>query len=228
QDVELVTDSDLHAWLKPNTDVIVTGHAYAHRGPTRVLDAGVHVGSMQRVVRIHGDRRLVVRRGQLSSSSPEPFERMELSWRRAYGGRDHAAETRAQGSYEELLARRDFDESDLALVGAFSYPRNRIGSGFWIDEDRDRLDGARLPNFEDVSDPIRLDRLLASSPDDWIDRPTPAGFGAVDALTFPRGHFSILRALFRPPARPVREVELGWMSEADLDPHRPLVEDPRA
>ena len=42
--------------------------------------------------------------------------------------------------------------------------------------------------MSDPDDPVRLDRLLASDPDDWTARPLAASYDAVDPLTFPRSY----------------------------------------
>src|SRR5262245_9419527 len=77
-------DADL-VLTKKNTDVIVVGHAHAPPG-TAVpqLDCGLKVGSLQKTVRVFGDRRW----GSLRASEPEPFQKIPLVYERAYGGVD--------------------------------------------------------------------------------------------------------------------------------------------
>lgn len=59
------------AHFKPNADVIVVGHAYG-RGASDVR-AGVQVGALSKTIRVVGD-------------DGRPFDKIELSYRNAYGG----------------------------------------------------------------------------------------------------------------------------------------------
>jgi Uncharacterized protein conserved in bacteria (DUF2169) len=70
--------------VKQWPEVIVVGHAYAPEGRTaRMLLARLAVGSLEKVVAIHGDSHLT-RSGAVVE--PAPFARMPLTWRRAAGG----------------------------------------------------------------------------------------------------------------------------------------------
>ncbi|MCU0647586.1 MAG: DUF2169 domain-containing protein [Gemmatimonadaceae bacterium] len=69
------------------TDLVVHGTAYAPRGrPVPSLEVGLSLGAWHRDLRVVGDRRW--RRGirDLVPSAPEPFERMPLTYDRAWGG----------------------------------------------------------------------------------------------------------------------------------------------
>ncbi len=75
--------SDL-APFKRYVDVIVTGSAYATRGkPVASLVAKLKVGSIDKSIEVHGDRRWTPE-GWLSQAAP--FVRMPLRWERAAGG----------------------------------------------------------------------------------------------------------------------------------------------
>jgi hypothetical protein len=70
---------------KVTTDVLVVGHAHAPHGTTaRHLDVGMRIGSLQKVVRVFGERRW----GTLGPSNPEPFSSIPLIYERAFGGVD--------------------------------------------------------------------------------------------------------------------------------------------
>jgi hypothetical protein len=181
------------------------------RGEVTVLETGVEVGAARKRVRVHGERRLRLRDdGSLGMTDPEGFCRLPIEWTRAYGGRDRHAErrTRPRGKLGQPL------EPDP--LGVIAYPRNRIGRGFALDLDRDRLDGALAPNLDDPSDPVRADRLLAHDDLDWIDRPVAASYGPIDLLTFPRCMSSLLRPDWAPPAHTIAELGMGALAPGDL------------
>ncbi len=188
QQIVIHRDSDHYAFLKPFTDVVLIGSAHAPKEATTSLETALRIGDLVKRVRVDGDRQLRVRQnGDLEATAPEPFTTMPLSWTRAYGGRDEAAEALLYPNRAEIAAETNrFSADELSKLGAVSYPRNRLGRGFFIDVDRARLDGELLPNLMDPDDPVRPNRLLASDPDDWTARPMAGGYEAVDPLTFPR------------------------------------------
>lgn len=113
---------------KTTTDVIVVGHAYAPNGrPVEDLDVGFRVGSMQKVLRVFGDRRWTA----FGPSAPEPFLRMPLVYERAFGGVDRKSEH----------PERDWEW------------RNPVGTGFVVD--RANLANVPLPNIEYPNKPFR-------------------------------------------------------------------------
>jgi hypothetical protein len=208
----LVHESDLFAAARPLCDVLVHGSARSSRGPVKTLETGVKIGSAKKVVRVWGDRTIVVdHQGRLTFSDTEPFTSMPLTWDNAYGGRDEHAEKLLFPRKKARLGRPAEDDGPRIVA----YPRNGAGRGFFIDVDRDRLRGARLPNLEDPEDPVTPDRLLAKGPLDWLDRPAAACYSPLDVFTFPRAVLFAAPA-FDPPARPVREVQLGVLRKEDL------------
>lgn len=71
---------------KRTTDVLVNGTAYApDSGGVRSLDVGIRVGSVQKALRIFGDRTWTTF-GRLSA--PERFTQMPVTYERAFGGVD--------------------------------------------------------------------------------------------------------------------------------------------
>lgn len=208
----LVHESDLFAAARPLCDILVHGSVRPARGPVKTLDTGVQVGSFRKVVRVWGNRTMTVDgQGRLRFSEPEPFSSMPLSWDNAYGGRDEHAEARLFPPRKARFGKPP-EEDSRGIIG---YPRNPSGRGFFLDLERDRLEGGRAPNLEDPEDPVTPDRLLARGPLDWLDRPAAACYAPLDVLTFPRAVFFAAPA-FDPPSRPVREVALGALGEEDL------------
>ena len=214
EDSILLEDSDLVAPDKTTTDVILRGSAYSHRGRTRELLTTLTVNtnrvSITKSVLVTGERRLRVHgQGRLSMSDPEPFQRMDLGWHRAFGGRDRGSEAIASRGRPSSAPGAMPSEDDVLAACAHSYPRNRHGRGFWIDCERRRLDGERLPNQCDPEDPVTADRLLSPDPLTWMDAPTAAGFGPVDIFTFPRLVLGGVEMGCTPPTQPLRESALG-------------------
>lgn len=204
-------DADVLA-PKVATDVIITGRAHAP-GRVREMTVSVAVGKNARVLRVVGERRAEVSMdGQVRFSSAEPFESVPLSWDVAYGGYDAYAHDeldppeRRNGRRIEPLPR---DE------GVFAYPRNKVGRGYFLDVDRDRADGALLPQIEDPGDVLTPERFFVPSPGAWIDAPVPGGLGWLPHAWYPR----MMRCMgafleHDPPGRPIREM--AFADGADL------------
>ncbi|MBK7514862.1 MAG: DUF2169 domain-containing protein [Betaproteobacteria bacterium] len=114
-------DADL-ILTKKTTDIVVVGQAYAPEGrEVTQLDCGFKVGTLQKVLRVFGDRTW----GAFGPSRPEPFVTMPLVWERAYGGVDRRSDT----------PEKDWDW------------RNPVGTGFAVSSrNAQRL---ALPNVED-------------------------------------------------------------------------------
>jgi hypothetical protein len=114
---------------KPATDVIVNGHAYAPAGrPARALDVSIGVGPLRKRLRVLGNRQWYKGAVGLTASSPTKFERMPITYERAYGG---------------------WDTTDADPANQRLYSKNPIGTGFATKEQH--LDGHALPNVEEPS-----------------------------------------------------------------------------
>lgn len=121
--------------VKPATDVLLVGHAYAPNGrPATYVDVWLSVGAMSKVVRVFGDRHWDTLGVGATISPPEPFQRMPLVWERAFGGTD---EVDAQPVAEN---------------------RNPVGTGYRAPKSSKPLDGMPLPNLEDPYAPITSPR----------------------------------------------------------------------
>ncbi|MEP7121473.1 MAG: DUF2169 domain-containing protein [Byssovorax sp.] len=199
----LCDDTDLGP-PKVATDVVFTGSAYAEGRAAEVFAALV-VGSFARRLRVCGERRAEVRAdGSVRFSTPAPFERVAMSFEHAYGGYDeHAHWTLAPPKPEEIVR---FGRP----VGLFAYPRNSAGAAYFVDVDRARADGARLPQIEDPSDLLVPERFFVASPRAWIDAPIPGALGWLHHAWYPRMfRFAGPILAHDPPAHPIREIALG-------------------
>src|SRR5690349_4219406 len=75
--------------IKPRCDVLLNGSAYAPKGePVRRLTVGLQVGSMQKSFAVVGNRVWRSFLGFVSSTRPEPFVKMPISYDNAFGGTD--------------------------------------------------------------------------------------------------------------------------------------------
>lgn len=115
---------------KPTTDVIVIGHAHPPGGrPAGQTAVRVTVAERQKTALVLGNR--TWKRGG-APSSPEPFEKMPLTYERAYGGSHRA------GPQGPLVAEE----------------QNPVGCGFLGRRSADDMVGAPVPNIEDPKQPL--------------------------------------------------------------------------
>ncbi|MEW6381916.1 MAG: DUF2169 domain-containing protein [bacterium] len=115
------------AFIKPATDIILIGHAYAPASGAREVNVGLRVGPVEKGVRVIGDRYWVKSFGLVSMTKPAPFDRIPLIYERAFGGWDRSHPNPERHSFE---------------------PRNPVGTGY---RDKQGIfeEGIRLPNLED-------------------------------------------------------------------------------
>jgi len=126
----LVGEADL-IHLKTKTDVLVEGAAYSANGtPERRVDVGVKIGSIEKTLRVHGDRRWESGVLGVSLAAAEPFTRMPIVYERAFGGTDQVSDDPKEHCWQ---------------------PENPVGTGFaWRKE---HLVGTLAPNIEDPRRP---------------------------------------------------------------------------
>ena len=120
------------AFVKPATDVVLLGHAQSGKMSTE-LQVAFGVGPVGKALRVVGDRAWAKSGDVFTPTRPLPFERMPLTYERAFGGWDRS---------HPDPARHTFD------------PRNPVGVGFRAPDGRFE-EGMRLPNIEDPSDPVQ-------------------------------------------------------------------------
>jgi hypothetical protein len=205
----LLDDTDL-AYPKQATDVVLRGLAHS-KDRTRELYVALAVGSNARRLRVSGERTAEVRAdGTVRFSSAEPFESSPIAYDVAYGGYDDHAHFALHPPTEEEVNRLG------RPVGLFAYPRNSAGRAYFVDVDRRRADGARLPLVEDPSDPLVPERFFVPRATAWIDAPIPGALGWLHHAWYPRFVRFVGPLLAHdPPAHPPREIALGEVDLAD-------------
>jgi hypothetical protein len=120
------------AFVKPATDVVLRGYAYAPGSGATETQVGIRIGALQKVARVTGDRHMVKHSGATRISRPQPFEKMPLVYERAFGGWD----------------RRDPDPARHRCE-----MRNPVGVGFRASSLADD-DEVQLPNIEYAEQPF--------------------------------------------------------------------------
>lgn len=121
------------AFMKPATDIVLIGHAYAPRPGETEVAVGLRVGPVQKVLKVTGDRYLFRRGGLVSVTAPQPFEKIPLIYEKAFGGWDLRDPTPGVYRFE---------------------PRNPVGMGY-RDITLSGDDQVPLPNLEDPQRPYR-------------------------------------------------------------------------
>jgi hypothetical protein len=115
---------------KPLCDVLLNGCAYAPEGqPVERVTVGLRVGDWVKSFSVVGARSWVAIGGSVRSTDPLPFTQMPITYDFAFGGVD----------------RRDEDPARHAAFMA-----NPSGRGFALTGSTDGLEGAPLPNTEEL------------------------------------------------------------------------------
>src|ERR1035438_5423849 len=121
------------AFMKPATDVALIGFAHAPAVGATEVYVSLCAGSLEKTVRVVGDRFWYRSMGMTVATAAEPFETIPLTWERAFGGWDRSHPDKEKHTFE---------------------PRNPVGTGFRSKHGRFE-DGVRLPNIEDPRRPMR-------------------------------------------------------------------------
>jgi len=137
-------ESDL-APFKPKGDFVVVGHAMTQNRSVTMMDVGFRFGSMEKVVKVLGDR-VWHSQGMLAGitpSNPEPFEEMELTFDRSFGGIDmnHGEVCTANPSGKGIFHKKSKKEEILGqplpnvedpshLIKTWKDKPNPIGMGY--------------------------------------------------------------------------------------------------
>ena len=129
---------------RPSTGLTLSGHAIVCGGSTRQMNIGIRVGSLIQKAVVFGDRT-----GFRNINSPEPFERMPLTWENAYGGLDTSHE--------------DSKHHD-------AHAANPVGKGFMAKKSKLDSNTVPLPNIED---PRRLIKGTFDKPEPVGFGPVP-------------------------------------------------------
>lgn len=123
-----------HVLCKQACDVVLNGRAWAPGGrPVDVVEVTLEMSTIRKTLRVFGERGWTRGAlGRLCPSAPIPFQSIEMTWERSFGGEDTSDQDPKSHRYE---------------------PRNLVGVGL---RTRARPDEARapLPNIEDPREPI--------------------------------------------------------------------------
>ncbi len=120
---------------KPQCDILLLGSAHAPGGrPTTRVEVGVQVGSWHKSLAVVGPRHWEARMGQVSASSPGVFVQQPITYDVAFGGTD---------LHHEDPTRHD------------AFMPNPVGRGFHRHLRAEWVDGAPLPNTEEIRRTVR-------------------------------------------------------------------------
>jgi hypothetical protein len=119
---------------RPATDVFLCGSATAKGGPAHRVDVTFRVGGLVQRAAVFGRRFWKNRLGTSSISEPEPFERIPLTWEKAFGGAD-------------ITPRKEKHHGHEA--------RNPVGCGYFAKRTRADWKQTELPQVENPNDLLR-------------------------------------------------------------------------
>lgn len=114
--------------VKVATDVALLGHAYPERPGANHVDVTMRVGSLQKTVRVYGDRFWTKTIGLKGITAPKRFDKIPLVYERAFGGWD-----------------RTNPDPKKHVVDH----RNPVGTGFRHRKYGRFVKNRKLPNLED-------------------------------------------------------------------------------
>jgi hypothetical protein len=144
---------------KRSCDILLQGSAYAPQGrPATRVPVGLRIGGWSKRFVAVGDRVWQAGATGVTASAPRPFTVMPLSYDLAFGGTDR-------------------HDDDPARHTAFA--RNPVGRGYHPHGRREWLDGAPLPNSEELHHPV-------TAPD---EHHAPMAFGPVGRGWEPRHRY---------------------------------------
>jgi hypothetical protein len=126
-------------YMKPATDCVLIGHAHAVRANTVEAAVIFRIGTVQKTVCVFGNRAWIKSLGSVTMTRPVPFDKIPLTYERAFGGWDR---------HHPNLERHTFE------------PRNPVGVGFRECWNADEA-SVQLPNLES---PEHLIRDIADRP----------------------------------------------------------------
>jgi hypothetical protein len=206
-----VLEHDTDGWaFKPLTDVVVQGHAYPPTPGQRSFIAKVQVASILKPLLVTGDRKAALSAtGRIVLSPPAAFEKLPLSYARAYGGIDRVAEA-THGNPMMVLDKYRRPELQPEYHSPFIYPRNPAGRGYLMEATPQALDALELPNIEDPYDPIEKRPLAVGSVLAWPSLPLPWGTDWLHPSAFPRSAYLGAIRQHDPPADGWPEVRRGF------------------
>ena len=219
----LAADSDLWPY-KPQTDVVVLGHAYGEEPSFR---ATISVGTHRTSLQICGERRAgLLSDGRIGFTSPVPLNegRLALSPTFSYGGHDVASEAELGNPLEPFRGKFATDV-DPTLMSMFRYPRNPWGRGYVVRGTKEAVESTLLPQIENPHDLITPERLVADRPARWPVMPLPVSCGWLPYGAFVRLACLRLVPNGERPEKPLAEIVNGWLPPDILDNTLPTAGD---
>lgn len=169
---------------RQRVDLVIEGHAWSPR-PSPAFKVTVQIGEARREIAVFGERRLhLSSSGVLSLSSPEPIEKVALSWEHAYGGVDRTLLAEL-GDPLMKLAEQLGDSLDPEQT-VFAYPRNPHGRGYLIEASPAAVAATQLPNLEDPLQLLSGANVVRSDPELWPSAPRPVSTAWLPYVHFPR------------------------------------------
>lgn len=145
---------------KSRCDVLLQGNAYAPQGrPAARVPVGIRIGQWSKSFAVVGDRHWQSRLGALKASEPLPFTCKTISYDVAFGGSDLRSEDPAQHA---------------------AFAQNPVGKGFHRHLRGDWVQGAPLPNTEE------LDGQIVSPHGNYA----PMAYGPVGRSWSPRASYA--------------------------------------
>lgn len=192
------TESDVMCNAKPGTDVVVQGKAHVIGAPRSMAEVGVAILTTlttadearrrtQRI-RVYGDRKVqFLSNSQVRFSPPEPFESMDISYDRAYGGQDIWATKTHPDPLVPFMKK--YSSHGGEPTSKYAYPRNPAGRGFLVYPNEEAFAELKLPNLENPNDLLTPERLCLLDPGNWHLAPIPAAFDWISVSWFPRTAF---------------------------------------
>jgi hypothetical protein len=133
QTTSLKYECDLD-YTKPTTDVLLHGHAHAPGGkPATEVDVTMKVGPITKTLHVSGDRSWKQGTLGLRLTDPEPFEKMPITYERAFGGTDLRSDDPGKRGWE---------------------PRNPIGTGYTANGSP--FEGQKMPNIGEPSSAVAM------------------------------------------------------------------------
>lgn len=119
---------------KHRCDVLLLGSAYAPKGrPATRVPVGIRIGDWTKSFAVVGNRRWDARVTGIRATPPEPFVNQPISYDVAFGGVDAKHENPAKHS---------------------AFMRNPVGRGYHKQLKKEWIDGAPLPNTEELNSPV--------------------------------------------------------------------------
>jgi len=120
---------------KPRCDVLLLGSAFAPAGRSAErVQVGLKLGPITKTFQVIGDRLWQVGNSIRPGHYIRPFERMPISYDRAFGGVDNFHPDPSRHS---------------------AYPLNPIGRGYHAELGRTLVDGTPMPNTEEMKKPVK-------------------------------------------------------------------------